>query len=137
MLLTLPERGGHEVSLETLTALNEIASQDISFPSGFSREDVSSWTEENVCMVFLHLNYERFVTLHLRMVGTLLKAASCGGTSTTVDGGNGQPFFNSQLDRIKALNEVRANIVSSATRSVRLFEDLLARDLLRYSPSFL
>jgi hypothetical protein len=142
MVLTMPERGDHEVSLEMLTTLNEIASQDFSIAtastaSNFSREDVSSWTVDNVCMAFLHLNYERFVTLHHRMNIIVLKAFSYGASATTGDEENGHPTTNSQLDSGRALDEARANILSSATRTVRLFEDLLARDLLQYSPSFL
>jgi hypothetical protein len=142
MLLAMPEPGAHDIFPKRSTILSEITSQDLCMLAGpaasdFSREDVSSWNEENVCMVFLHLNYERFVTLHHRMDEIVLKASSPGAWTTSDGHGNGRSATDVQLSRTKALDEVRANISSSAKRSVRLFEDLLAQDLLRYSPSFL
>jgi len=141
-LLAFPERGESEVIFERSTTLNEIGLQDISMSTtptsnNFSREDVSSWTDENVCMVFLLLNYERFVTLLHRMDEKVLKASSCGPSNTAMNREDRHSATNTQLERKRALADVRANILSSATRSIRLFEDLLARDLLRYSPSFL
>lgn len=141
-ILAFAERGESEVIFERSTSLNEINLQDISMTTSlasndFSREDVSSWTDDNVCMVFLLLNYERFVTLLHRMDEKVLKASSWGASNPPINGEDGRSATNTQMERKRALAEVRANILSSATRSIRLFEDLLARDLLRYSPSFL
>lgn len=153
LLLALQEVHTDEEAREVLESMSEIVSPSISSTTpnsspydGPSIDDPSTWTQSNICVVFLRLNHERIITLYHRRkeraLVNVLRSSSDG--VGVVDGRDGEreglmhasPIAISLFDDNEDLKKIRTDIFESAVRVVRILDNLLTRDLVRFAPSF-
>ena len=127
--------------------MRDVASREALFSpavalDGFSIDEPSSWTDNNVMMVYLYVNHERIVTLYHRwcekaLIGIQRRITGHFGlngdipsSSITVSVEGPPTESNTNLANI------REAIYSSAARVTQLLDILLSQNRLRYAPSF-
>lgn len=94
-------------------------------------DELSNWTSENFWPILLQLVYDRAVSMHYRPRSNLrpgvmaVKKEDSMNTSPEIDGAS----LNKERER------ARKAVVSAASSTFRLVEDLLRHDLLRFCPA--
>ncbi|KAK6523665.1 hypothetical protein TWF281_001641 [Arthrobotrys megalospora] len=120
----------HRPSSKDLDDLaNDLADWKNNLPPELSTlryDEMRTWTPENFWPILLQLVHDRAVSMHYRPRCSLPK----GRTSWETEG---SPSDEESL--IKEREKARKAVVSAASNTFRLIEDLLRHDLLKYAPA--